>query len=115
MAAAGLGATLITGDPRWDGAASIVIGAILGFTAWVLAVESKQLLIGESADAIRLGEAHEGGSLGSQPGAMVDRGGDDRPLAAHRGPPAVLRVWAHRVLTDTGRVPPAPAGRAGRR
>ena len=51
VAAVGLGITLLTGDPRWDGAASIVIGAILGFTAWVLAVESKQLLIGESADA----------------------------------------------------------------
>ena len=50
VAAIGLGITLVTGDPRWDGAASIVIGAILGLTAWVLAVESKQLLIGESAD-----------------------------------------------------------------
>ena len=50
VAAIGLGISQATGDPRWDGAASIVIGALLGFTAWVLAVESKQLLIGESAD-----------------------------------------------------------------
>ncbi len=50
VAAIGLGISQLTGDPRWDGAASIVIGALLGFTAWVLAVESKQLLIGESAD-----------------------------------------------------------------
>ena len=50
VAAVGLGLSQLTGDPRYDGAASILIGAILGLTAWVLAVESKQLLIGESAD-----------------------------------------------------------------
>ncbi len=49
IAAVGLAASQLTGDPRFDGAASIIIGAILGFTAWVLASESKQLLIGESA------------------------------------------------------------------
>jgi cation diffusion facilitator family transporter len=49
IAAVGLAASQLTGDPRFDGTASIIIGAILGFTAWVLAVESKQLLIGESA------------------------------------------------------------------
>ncbi len=50
VAAVGLALSGFTGDPRFDGTASIIIGAILGFTAWVLAVESKQLLIGESAD-----------------------------------------------------------------
>lgn len=49
IAAIGLGLSQLTRDPRYDGTASIIIGAILGFTAWVLAVESKQLLIGESA------------------------------------------------------------------
>lgn len=49
VAAIGLGLSQLTGDPRFDGTASIIIGAILGFTAWVLANESKQLLIGESA------------------------------------------------------------------
>ncbi len=32
-----------------DGAASVVIGLILAFTAWMLAVETKDLLIGEAA------------------------------------------------------------------
>ena len=50
VAAVGLALSQSTGDPRFDGAASIIIGAILGLTAWLLAVESKQLLIGESAD-----------------------------------------------------------------
>jgi len=52
IAAAALGLFLaqLTSDPFYDGAASIVIGAILGITAFVLAYESKGLLIGEAAD-----------------------------------------------------------------
>lgn len=50
VAAIGLGISQYTGDPRFDGAASVVIGAILGVTAFILAYESKALLIGEAAD-----------------------------------------------------------------
>jgi cation diffusion facilitator family transporter len=39
----------ITGDPRYDGAASLVIGAILAGTAAWLAKETHGLLLGESA------------------------------------------------------------------
>jgi cation diffusion facilitator family transporter len=49
-AAVGLALSQLTGDPFYDGAASIVIGAILAVTAFVLAYESKGLLIGEAAD-----------------------------------------------------------------
>jgi len=49
-AAIGLMLSQITGNPFFDGAASVVIGIILGLTAFFLAVESKALLIGESAD-----------------------------------------------------------------
>jgi cation diffusion facilitator family transporter len=49
-AAVGLGISQLTGDPRYDGMASIVIGGILGLTAGLLAYESKALLIGEAAD-----------------------------------------------------------------
>jgi cation diffusion facilitator family transporter len=49
-AAVGLFLAQLTGNPAFDGAASIVIGIILGLTAWLLAVESKALLIGEAAE-----------------------------------------------------------------
>ena len=50
VAAAGLFLAQMTGNPLFDGAASIVIGTILGLTALLLAIESKALLIGEAAD-----------------------------------------------------------------
>ncbi len=48
---AGVGITVAhaTGDGRWDGVASIVIGILLAVTAWVLAFETKALLVGEGA------------------------------------------------------------------
>jgi cation diffusion facilitator family transporter len=50
VAAIGLAISQLTGDPRFDGMASIVIGIILAITAFILAYESKALLIGEAAD-----------------------------------------------------------------
>jgi cation diffusion facilitator family transporter len=49
-AAAGTTAAVLTGDARWDGAASLVIAGILVGVAGLLAQESKALLIGERAD-----------------------------------------------------------------
>ena len=49
-AAVGLALSQATGNPFFDGAASIVIGLILGVTATLLAHESKALLLGEAAD-----------------------------------------------------------------
>ena len=66
IAAAGLGIAWATGNPLWDGAASVLIGLVLGATACLLLVEAKGLLIGEAADpelveAIRrCAEAHRG-------------------------------------------------------
>lgn len=52
MAGVGITLSVVTGDPRWDGAASVVIGIALAGVAVVLARESKGLLIGEAADPL---------------------------------------------------------------
>ena len=49
----------ITGNPIFDGMASISIGVLLIFTAFVLAVESKNLLIGESAEPRIVASIHK--------------------------------------------------------
>ena len=55
-AAVGLMISQLTGNPFYDGAASVVIGIILGLTAMLLAYESKGLLIGEAADPVLVEE-----------------------------------------------------------
>jgi cation diffusion facilitator family transporter len=50
VAAIGIFLTHYTGNPVWDGTASIVIGVALAIVAFMLARESKGLLIGERAD-----------------------------------------------------------------
>ena len=50
IAAIGVGVAQLTGEPQWDGAASVAIGLVLGAVAIILARESKGLLIGERAD-----------------------------------------------------------------
>jgi cation diffusion facilitator family transporter len=49
VAFVGIGLSQMTGLYWLDGAASVVIGLILAGTAWMLAVETKDLLIGEAA------------------------------------------------------------------
>jgi cation diffusion facilitator family transporter len=56
VAAIGVFLAQYTGNPVWDGAASIVIGVALALVAFMLARESKGLLIGERADP-RLSDA----------------------------------------------------------
>jgi cation diffusion facilitator family transporter len=45
----GVGLSVITGNGRWDGAGTLAIGLLLVSVAVVLAIETKSLLIGESA------------------------------------------------------------------
>ncbi|AKP59497.1 Putative cation transporter [Mycobacteroides abscessus subsp. abscessus] len=49
----GVGMTIVTGDPVWDGIGTVAIGVLLGIIAIVLMVEMKSLLIGEGATAIQ--------------------------------------------------------------
>jgi cation diffusion facilitator family transporter len=51
IAAGGLGLWHHTGDPRWDGAASLVIGLLLVVVAMTLAATNLSLLTGRSASA----------------------------------------------------------------
>ncbi len=66
LAGVGIAFSLWTGNPVWDGVASILIGLVLAIVAIILCIEAKGLLIGESADpalveALRVSaEAHDG-------------------------------------------------------
>lgn len=54
IAAIGITASWVSGNPAWDGVASIAIGAMLAVVAIFLARESRGLLIGEAADPRRV-------------------------------------------------------------
>lgn len=49
LALLGVGLSVLTGDPVWDGIGTCAIGALLIVVAIVLVIETKSLLIGESA------------------------------------------------------------------
>ena len=49
FATVGVTLAVVTGDGRWDGAGSLAIGVLLAGVAVILAMETKSLLIGESA------------------------------------------------------------------
>jgi cation diffusion facilitator family transporter len=79
-AALGLLLSQLTHNPFYDGAASIVIGTILGLTAALLAYESKGLLIGEAADPVLVRNLRE--LADSQPGVV----GVGHVLTVHSSP-----------------------------
>jgi cation diffusion facilitator family transporter len=51
-AAAGTALHQVTGVEAWEGAASLVIAVLLGYVAVILGRDTKELLIGESADPV---------------------------------------------------------------
>ncbi|WP_280456544.1 cation diffusion facilitator family transporter [Nocardia carnea] len=51
LALGGVGLTMVTGNPVWDGIGTLAIGALLGIIAIILIVEMHSLLIGEGATA----------------------------------------------------------------
>jgi cation diffusion facilitator family transporter len=87
-AAIGVALAQATGNPFWDGAASVVIGLILGVTAAVLAIESKALLIGESADPALIAGIRE--AAARQPGVV----GIGHVLTVHSAPDQVTVVMS---------------------
>ncbi|WP_409490455.1 cation diffusion facilitator family transporter [Amycolatopsis sp. cmx-11-12] len=49
FALAGVGLSVVTGNPVWDGIGTVTIGLLLGVIAIILIIEMKSLLIGEGA------------------------------------------------------------------
>jgi divalent metal cation (Fe/Co/Zn/Cd) transporter len=88
VAAIGLALSQLSGNPFFDGAASVIIGLILGVTALVLAIESKALLIGESADPDLVRGIFE--AAGRQPGIV----GVGHVLTVHSAPDQVTVVMS---------------------
>jgi cation diffusion facilitator family transporter len=87
-AAIGLALSQATGNPFFDGAASVVIGVILGLTAWLLAVESKALLIGEAADPALIDSIYAAAER--QPGIV----GVGHVLTVHSAPDQITVVMS---------------------
>src|SRR6478736_3519481 len=50
FALTGVGLTIITGNPMWDGIGTIAIGVLLVLVAVILGIETKSLLVGEGAN-----------------------------------------------------------------
>lgn len=49
LALCGVGLSMLTGDPVWDGIGTVAIGVLLGIIAVILMIEMHSLLIGEGA------------------------------------------------------------------
>lgn len=84
VALLGVFLTQYTGDPKWDGIASLVIGVLLAIIAGLLAVESKALLIGESAEPEIRESIKEIAIADPSVHKMLD------PVTLHFGPEVVL-------------------------
>lgn len=84
VAFAGILAAQLSGEPRWDGAASVAIAVILAATATWLAWETKALLIGESA---RLGTVRQIRELAAGQSGIESV---NEVLTMHVGPEYVL-------------------------
>jgi cation diffusion facilitator family transporter len=56
FALCGVGLSVLTGSPVWDGVGTLAIGTLLGGIAVVLIIETSSLLIGEGADPALLAQ-----------------------------------------------------------
>lgn len=97
FALAGVGLTLITGNGLWDAAGTGMIGLLLVTIAVVLAVETKSLLLGESATRDDLAKIS----------AAIEAGGHNRIIhlkTLHLGPEELLVAAKISVgAAETGR------------
>ncbi len=84
LALGGVTMAWATGDSRWDGVASLLIGVMLAVVAVLLAVEIKALLIGEAASR------RERAIIGATLAEMEEVTGVGRLLTMHLGPNDLL-------------------------
>jgi len=103
FAALGVGLAVITGNGVWDGVGSLAIGVLLAGVAVILAVETKSLLIGESASA----EVERAIVTALEAGDGVERVIHLRTL--HMGPESLL-VAAKIAVRRTDRADVVAAG-----
>ncbi|MBN2176652.1 MAG: cation diffusion facilitator family transporter [Demequinaceae bacterium] len=104
FAFAGISLTLVTGDGRWDGAGTAGIGFLLVAVAFILGVETKSMLMGESATAEDL-EAIRGAFAESKLGNVVHLrtmhlGPDDLLVAAKVALPGSTPLTQAAALVD---------------
>lgn len=94
LALGGVGLSVLTGDPLWDGIGTLGIGLLLGAIAIILIVETKSLLIGEGSSPQEVDRI-----CGALVGRGVDRvihlrtqylGPDELLIAAKIAVPATL-------------------------
>ena len=97
VAAAGVALYHYTGDARFDAAASMVIGVILAGTAFWLAIETKGLLIGESANREVVAEIQRLASRYPE----VER--VNEVLTMHVGPDYILAAVSLNIACDVPR------------
>lgn len=84
LALIGVGLSAVTGDPVWDAIATLVIGVLLAVIAFILAFETKSLIVGEAAS--RSDRAQIRAAVLSH--RNVERVG--RLLTMHMGPHEIL-------------------------
>ncbi|MER7708282.1 cation diffusion facilitator family transporter [Kitasatospora sp. NPDC097605] len=95
LALFGVGLTVITGDGIWDGIGTLCIGLLLIAIALVLAVETRSLLLGESAHPETVGRIRD---------ALVDHDSVDRVIhmrTLHLGPEELLVAAKIAVPADS--------------
>ncbi|MET8703545.1 cation diffusion facilitator family transporter [Kitasatospora sp. NPDC058032] len=95
LALFGVGMTAITGDGVWDGVGTLCIGLLLVVIAFVLAVETRSLLLGESAHPEVVGRIRD---------ALVDHDSVDQVIhmrTLHLGPEELLVAAKIAVPADS--------------
>ncbi|MFB6893682.1 cation diffusion facilitator family transporter [Kitasatospora sp. NPDC056327] len=103
LALFGVGLTVITGDGVWDGVGTLCIGVLLIAIAFVLAIETRSLLLGESAHPEVVARIRD---------ALVDHDTVDRVIhmrTLHLGPEELLVAAKIAVPADSTAVEVATA------